>query len=90
MTPRIKRVLGGFHHRVACRLTGRIPRRGRDGWWVYPPLGNTMAEAGFKEVETYVSFQQNTFSHYIATRSIMDLCLAKKNKPGPRVAKMYW
>ena len=27
--PRMKRVLGGFHHRVARRLAGRQPRRGR-------------------------------------------------------------
>ena len=30
MTPHTRRVLGGFHHRVAHRLTGRQPRRGRD------------------------------------------------------------
>ena len=28
MTPHIGRVLGGFYHRVACRLTGRQPQRG--------------------------------------------------------------
>ena len=31
MKPRIRRVLGVFHHRVARRLTGRKPRRGREG-----------------------------------------------------------
>ena len=31
MTPHIGRVLGRFHHRVACRMIGRQPRRGRDG-----------------------------------------------------------
>ena len=30
LTPRIKRVLGGFHHRVACRLTGGQPWIVRD------------------------------------------------------------
>ena len=38
VTPRIAKVLGGFHHRVACRLIGRQTCRGRDGRWVYPPL----------------------------------------------------
>ena len=46
MTPHIRRVLGGFHHRVALRLTGRQPWRGRDGVWVYPPLEDTTVEAG--------------------------------------------
>ena len=38
ITPRIGRVLGIFHHRVDSRLTGRQPRQGRDGVWLYPPL----------------------------------------------------
>ena len=42
----MERVLGGFHHRVARRLTGRQPCIGRDGGWVYPPLEDAMAEAG--------------------------------------------
>ena len=29
LTPRMKRVLGGFHHRVARKLTGRQPLRGQ-------------------------------------------------------------
>ena len=86
MTPRIGRVLGGFHHRVARRLTGQHPRRGQDGGWVYLPLAEAMAETGLQEVETYVSRRQNT----VATRPIMDLCLAAEQRPGSRVAKRWW
>ena len=46
MTPQIGRVLGGFHHRVALRLTGRQPRRGRDGVWVYTLLEDAEGGAG--------------------------------------------
>ena len=49
-TPSMQRVLGGFHHRVACRLTGRQPQKGQDGGWVYPLLEDAMAEAGLQEV----------------------------------------
>ena len=87
MTPRIGRVLGRFHHRVAHRLTGRKPRQGRDGVLVYPSLEDAMAEAGLQEVETYVSRRQNTVTQFIATRPIMDLCLATEQRPGPRVSK---
>ena len=48
-----------------------------------------MAEAGLNEVETYISRRQNTVAQYIATRPIMDLRLAVKCRPGPRVA-MRW
>ena len=85
----MKIVLGGFHHRVACELTGKKYWKGRDRAWVYPPLEDTMAEAGFQEVEAYVSCHQNTVAQYIATRSIMDLCLAEKRRPGTRVV-MRW
>ena len=50
MTPRIGRVLGGLHHRVAHRLMGRQPRQGRNGIWVYPTMEVAMAEAGIQEV----------------------------------------
>ena len=72
----MKRVWGGCHHRVARRLTGRQPRRGRDGGWFYLLLENVMGEVGLREVRTYASRRQNTVPYYIATRPIMDLCLA--------------
>ena len=44
--------------------------------WVYPPLAEVMAEAGLKEVDTYIAHLQNTVTQYITTRPIMDLCLS--------------
>ena len=85
LTPRIKRVLGRFHHRVACRITVSQTQKVRYGGWVYPPLEDAMVEAGLQEVETYVSLRQNTVAQYISARHIMDLCLAAKRRPEPRV-----
>ena len=90
LNPRMKRVLGGFHHRVARRMTWRQPRKGRDRGWFYPPLEDVMTEAGLQEVETYVSRRQNTVAQYISTRPITDLCLAENWRPGPRVAMRWW
>ena len=89
LNPRMQRVLGGFHHRVAHRLTGQKPRKGRDGGWVNPPLEDAMAEVGLHKVETYVSRRHKNVAQYIATRTIMDPCLAAKRRPGTRVA-MWW
>ena len=36
------RVLVGFHHRVARRLTVRQPRKERDGVWFYPLMEDAM------------------------------------------------
>ena len=78
-------MLGGFHHRVACRLTGRKLQKGQYGDWVYPLLEDAIAEASLKEVETYVYCRQNTLSQYTATRPMVDLCLAANSRLGPRV-----
>ena len=86
MTPQIGRVLGGFHHRMALRITGKQPRQVRDGVWLYPLLEDAMAEAGLQEVETYVSRLQNTVTQFIATRPIMNLCLEVDLIPGPRLS----
>ena len=90
ITMHIGRVLGGFHHRMACRLMGRQPQRGWESGWLYPLLEEAMAEAGLQEVEAYISHHQNTVTHFINTRPIMDLCLASARSPGSRVANRWW
>ena len=49
-----------------------------------------MSEAGLQVVDIYVSCCQNTFSHFIATRPIMYLCLVEEWRPGSRVTKRWW
>ena len=49
-----------------------------------------MAEARLQEVKTYVSCRQNTFTQFIATRPIMDLCLAVERRTGSRVFRRWW
>ena len=90
ITPLIGGDLGGFHHRVALRLMGRQPCRGRGGGLVYPPLAKAMAEWVLQEVDTYISCRQNTVAQFILTRPIMDLFMAAQRRPGSRVAKRWW
>ena len=90
MKPCIGKVLGIFRHRVAHRLTVRQPWRGWYGRWVYPLLEDAMAESGFQEGDTYVYCCQNTVAQFIATRPIMDLCLAAAQRPVSRVSKWWW
>ena len=45
LTKRMEAALDAFQGRVARRLTGRMPRRGRDGKWVYLPLVGVTREA---------------------------------------------
>ena len=49
-----------------------------------------MLEAGLQKVDTYISCCKNTVAQYIATRPIIDLCLAKKRRLGPIVSIWWW
>ena len=49
-----------------------------------------MEDAGLQKVDTYVSCRQNTLDEYIATMTIIDLCLVEKQRPGPRVTMRWW
>ena len=48
VTPNMERALSAFLHGAARRLTGRQPRRGRDGKWHYPSIEGDMEEAGLR------------------------------------------
>ena len=49
-----------------------------------------MAEAGLKEVETYISRRQSTVVQFIVTRTIMDMCLAAERRLVFRVTNRWW
>ena len=46
MYPQISKALGGFNHRVIHILIGMMPQQNEDGIWTYPPLVESMVEAG--------------------------------------------
>ena len=72
MSPRMERSLSAFIHGEARRITGRQPRRGRDGKCFYPSLEGSMTEAGLTDVQTSINRKQNTVAQYIATRPLLD------------------
>ena len=82
VTPYIRNMFGGFHHRVARRLSGNFPRRQAHGTGEYPHLGGEMRAAGLEDISAYVSRYQNTVAYYIATCPILDLFLEVKRRSG--------
>ena len=71
---KMEAALDAFQGRVARRLTGRMPCRGRDGKCQYLPLAGAIKEAGIVRVRTSVLRRQNTVAKFVATRPIMALC----------------
>ena len=74
LTGKMEAALDTFQGRVARRLTGRTPRRGRDRKWTYLPLAGAIKDAGIVRVRTSVLRRQNTVAQFVATRPILALC----------------
>ena len=51
LTVKMEAALDAFQGRVARRLPGRMPRRGRDGKWRYLPPGGSNKGRGDSEIE---------------------------------------
>ena len=45
---------------------------------------------GMDEIWVYIPLRQNTIVQYIATGTIMDLCMAAEQKPGLRMSRQLW
>ena len=71
LTKKMESSLDAFQGRVARRMTGRQPRRGRDGKWFYPSLVGALKEVGVVRTRTSVLRRQNTVTQFIATRPIL-------------------
>ena len=74
LTGKMEAALDAFQGRVARRLTGRLPRRGRDGKWQYLPLAGAIKDAVIVRERTSVLRRHNTVAQFVATRPILDLC----------------
>ena len=87
LTPRLEKSLEGCHHRVVRQMADMGPKRQRDGIWVYPPVGVSLAMVGLEEIRVYIDRRQNTVAQYIVTHHIIELCLASERKPRMRLSR---
>ena len=90
ITPRVLQVLGGFHHRVARRLSGLMPRfLPQEERWDYPPIEDALREAGMYSIKHYIGVRQNTLAEQVATRPILELCEGTEPASGSP-SRLYW
>ena len=90
LTSRMEKALDSFHSRVARKITGRQPRRRKDGRWIYPPLAGIMKEKGMVGIKNSILWRQNTVAQFIATRPILDLCEQATRRLGARMSRRWW
>jgi hypothetical protein len=91
ITSQVLKVLEGFHHRVARRLTGKRPYYlpGEDQW-VYPPIETALEEASLYRIEHYIGGRQNTLADNVATRPILELCRETGRLSGSSRFPLWW
>ena len=89
LTRKMELALDTFQGRFTRKLTGRQPRRGRDGQWFYLSLSGAMKEAGIVQIRISILWRQNTVAQFIVTRPILDLCKGKVSRPGARVPRRW-
>ena len=90
VSPMMERALITLLHGEAKRLTGRQPRRERDGEWHHPSLEGAMEEAGLTDIRTSIQRRQNMVAQYIATRPLLDLCKGVRPREGASVKLRWW
>ena len=80
------KVLEGFHHRIARRISGKTAIRVGDTQWEYPPIEEALEEAGLWTMRECMLLRRRhaSIEDYIghATRPIHELCLAATPPPG--------
>ena len=91
ITPQVLRVLEGFHHRVARRLSGRrpyyLPAEDR---WVYPPIEEALEVANLFPMKHYIDARQNRLAESVATRPILELCQESERRSGSSRRTFWW
>ena len=85
----MRKVLEGFHHRIARRIAGKVAFRQGDEW-VWPPLQEALDEAGLWPMREYIRRRQATVEQYIATRPIYELCTTAVPQRGSSRLLRWW
>ena len=88
-TPRLEKVFTGLQHRSVRRMAVMIPEIQLDEIWLYEPIGEALEMVVLYEIGVYISHLQNTMAKYIATRPIVDMCLAVEMSPGMRLSRRW-
>ena len=67
--------LVGFHIRAAYQMAVRHKsRRGPGHGWIYPKSKDVLEECGMSTLAEYITVHRQTFTVYVATRSVLIKC----------------
>ena len=81
-TDAIMKVLEGFHHWIARRITGKTAWRVGEEVWECPPAEEALEAAGLWPMKEYEGRRKTTIEYYIATLPMYELWTGVKQKQG--------
>ena len=84
------KVLVGFHHRAAQRITGMTEKRGADGEWEYPLVVKEMEAVGIHPIGVYIRRRQTTIADRVAYRPVYELFTEAERMPGTSRLVRWW
>ena len=90
MTGDILKVLDGFHHRAAQRITGMASKRGAGGEWEYLLVVEAMEAAGIHPIRVYIRRRQATIVERVTCHPIYDLFTETERMPGTSRLVQWW
>ena len=74
MMGEVLKVLEGFHHQAARRITGMMVTYGVGKEWEYPLVVTALEDAILNPIREYISRQQETIAENVACRPIYEIC----------------
>lgn len=85
------KLLEGFHHQVARRLSGRRARYlQREDRWFYPPIAEALEICGLHPIQEYLRRRRQTIEDYVACRPIYTLCTSAERMSGASRRQWWW
>ena len=84
------KVMEGFYHWVAIRISDNIDRRTMDGECEWPPVEDALEISGLWPIKEYIQRRQSTITEHIVCRPIYELCMGAEKTTGYGQSMRWW
>ena len=90
VTVKMLKVLTGFHHWAAHRVTGMTVKRGSGREWDYPSVEEDMEAVGIHPIGVYINRWHTTIADRVACRPVYALCTEAERILGTSRLVQWW
>ena len=84
------KVLEGFRHREAQRVSGMTARSTEDEEWEYPPVTDALESVGIWWIKKYIQIKKATIMAQMACQTIYEICTGEEWMSGSSRMVRSW